>query len=146
MQDEQESVELAGDPTVLLKKKLTIKLAAFTSFLEPGLIADDVIDCLSALWNQLGLPGWAMISPSYTMKVLVGQWENDPKLAFTLAAGGRRFNIPFQFFVLPMATDRSIFPLFVSIKEKTATLFVLAGLDQCLLYADQLLPVSHLLH
>jgi len=146
LQDEQESVELAGDPTVLLKKKLTIKLAAFTSFLEPGLIADDVIDFLSALWNQRELPGWAMISPSNTMKVLAGEWENDPKWAFTLAAGGRRFNIPFQFFVLPMATDRSIFPLVVSIKEKTATLFVLAGLDQCLEYADQLLQVSHLVH
>jgi len=57
LQNEQESVELASDPSVLLKKKLTIKLAVFTSFLEPWLIANNLIDFLSILWNQRALLG-----------------------------------------------------------------------------------------
>ena len=143
LQDEQQLVNLGGDPTTTLKKEHCIKLAAFTSFLEPGQVADEVVDFLSAVWNQRAMPGWAMISPSNTMKVLAGEWENDPTKAFALAAGGRRFNIAFKFFVLPIATNRAIFPLVVSIKDKMATLFVLAGLDECLECADQLLPVSN---
>jgi len=139
--DENEVIELPIDRTTSTRSPVEIELAAFTSFLEPAQIADEVVHFLSRLWTQRGLPGWAMVSPLTTMKALEGSLGDDPKAAFSLAAGGRRLNVAFQHYVFPVASNDIVLPMIVSQPDRTVTLFVLVGSDATIESANQLLQV-----
>ena len=139
--DENQVITLPFDTTTSLRTGVETKLAVFTSLLEPAHIADEVVHFLSRLWTQRGLPGWAIISPLNTIKALEGSLGDDPKTAFSLAAGGRRLNVAFQHFVFPIATNQLVLPLIVSPRDCTATLFVLVGSDATLECATKLLQV-----
>ncbi|KAG0123177.1 hypothetical protein HOY82DRAFT_619554 [Tuber indicum] len=128
MQPETKRIQLEYDPTLNRPNQVSILLAAFTSLLEPGLIADELVGFLSQCWCQQGLPGWAMLAPSYTNKLLNASLGDSVSDILTTALGGRRLNIAYENVVIPIEAGDRIFPLVVSLSKSSATLYL--TLDQ----------------
>lgn len=125
-QKEDQEVKLESDIATrgIIVCTHTVLLTTFTSLLQPGHIADDVVGFLTAIWNQRGLPGWGALSPRYAKQVLDGKLGEDPLAAMTLALGGRRFDLPYEHVIMPIATMRHIFPVAASFIERTIVLYL----------------------
>jgi len=69
LEDEHREVNLRVDPMANNPKSRQVRLGVFASFLEPGNIDNQAVGFLSGIWNQLAMPGWAMLSPYVSQTV-----------------------------------------------------------------------------
>lgn len=124
-QNDNAKLTLQTDPYHDGERIISVPVATFRELLDPGVISNKLVGFLGAMWNQQALPGWAMISPKESRKVLHAELGGDPLMAITIALGGRRYNMPYENVLLPIMFDNLLFPLHVSMREKVATFYLL---------------------
>ncbi|KAG0127037.1 hypothetical protein HOY82DRAFT_542192 [Tuber indicum] len=115
---------------------------AFTSLLLPGHVNDELVGFLSALWNGRALPGWALMSPQCTTKLLDGRFGHNLVPAIGATLEGTRFGVHYENIILPMITNRAIIPLAISLLDRTLTLFPTDDTSTTMELAEKLLEAN----
>lgn len=70
-----------------------------------------------------------IISPNAGFKLVNGDLGSDPVATVTLALAGCHFSLKYRHVILPILTTKMIFPLLVSLIDRTTKLYYLAGSD-----------------
>ena len=143
LEDEAREVELPVDRMANNPRSRQLSLGIFASLLDPSKINDRAVGYLAALWNQRAMPGWGILSPYEAYRLVNGDLGSDPVAAVTLALGGRRFSLHYQNVLLPLVTPQMVFPFLVSLINRTATLYYLAGSDAAWHASGQLIQVRN---
>ncbi|RPB01465.1 hypothetical protein L873DRAFT_1788344 [Choiromyces venosus 120613-1] len=114
-------------PATTLASNLRILAREVASLLHPGPIHPALISFFAEAWNQQALPGWHIIPPSYTKKLLNQEYGPDLTPALRLVSGRCRFGIPYDNFLVPLCSSTGIFLLEISVPLRTIE--VLCPLD-----------------
>ncbi|KAG0125031.1 hypothetical protein HOY82DRAFT_617262 [Tuber indicum] len=119
-QAEDAKLKLNPDPLIPGTKATEVRLSTFLSFLPPHDITDPPVDMLSRYWNQHALPGWICIPPSVVTPLLNQKMGTDIDTAVHVAAGGRRFAIPYRHIIMPISTPRKVLGIYLSLTDHVA--------------------------
>ena len=114
---------LNPDPDASSPTTQTIFLSEFLPLLDSDNISDSALGFLAYKWHQEALPGWACVAPDKAAQILNMELGTDLKSAVNQAVGGLRFGLAYGNIILPIATEKKLLGIHLSMADRLATIY-----------------------